>query len=180
MAKPKPRALIAVLIDAKFALDLSQRELAERLGSSARTASRWMARQSSPMRSQLEELAALLFPIDALLAAEVALHAGKTLEQLGLVVAGPPPPPALPPSRPAEDGSPPPKPSMAMEPPRVTSHEHLPEHLPEHLVDGIVCVAAEAMNLPPHALRPSLLAAFRRARVLGLTADVVEACLASG
>jgi hypothetical protein len=169
MARHKPRPLIPVLIDAKFALLLSQRELADRLGSSERTASRWMAGQAYPMHSQLEQLAAMLAPIDLSLAAEVAGHAGKTLEQLGLVA--PPPPPASPPTPPAPPPDPTPEPPKVIEPPKEVS--------PEYLVDGIVCVAAEAMNLPPHALRPSLLAAFRRARVLGLTADVVESCLAA-
>src|SRR5258708_22497 len=85
VAKSKPRSLVPALIDAKFALNLNQRELAERMGSSERTASRWMAGQSSPSRPQLEDLARTLQAVDAPLAQEIAAHAETSLEALGLV-----------------------------------------------------------------------------------------------
>jgi DNA-binding XRE family transcriptional regulator len=46
------------------------------------------------------------------------------------------------------------------------------------LVDAIVCAAAEAMGVSPQAVRPALLAAFARARDVGLDADSVAAVLA--
>jgi len=48
---------------------------------------------------------------------------------------------------------------------------------PAHLVDAVVCVAAETIDVPSRALRPALLAAFRRARELGLTLEDVEKVL---
>jgi transcriptional regulator with XRE-family HTH domain len=44
---------------------------------------------------------------------------------------------------------------------------------PKHLVDSIVCAAAEAMQAPPHTMRPALTAAFERAIALGMTAEDV-------
>jgi hypothetical protein len=49
---------------------------------------------------------------------------------------------------------------------------------PEHLVDGIVCVAADAMSVTPAEVRPALVAALRRMRDVGLALDVVVDCLA--
>ncbi len=45
--------------------------------------------------------------------------------------------------------------------------------------DSVVCAAADAMNLPPRALRPALLAAFKRAHTLGLSVEAVKAWLES-
>jgi hypothetical protein len=45
------------------------------------------------------------------------------------------------------------------------------------LVDSVVCAAAEAMSLSPQATRPSVLAAFARARDAGLTLAAVVAAL---
>jgi hypothetical protein len=46
------------------------------------------------------------------------------------------------------------------------------------LVDVVVCAAADAMNLPPEAVRPALRAAFHKARIVGLTVEEVEGALA--
>jgi hypothetical protein len=45
------------------------------------------------------------------------------------------------------------------------------------VVDAIVCAAAEAMNQPPGALRLALVAAFERAKALGLSVDDVLGAL---
>jgi hypothetical protein len=45
------------------------------------------------------------------------------------------------------------------------------------LTDAVVCAAAEALNVPPPAVRPALLAAFRRAREVGLRLEDVERVL---
>jgi hypothetical protein len=45
---------------------------------------------------------------------------------------------------------------------------------PNPLVDSVVCAAAEALGTAPPAVRPVLLAAFRRAREVGLTLEDVE------
>jgi hypothetical protein len=47
----------------------------------------------------------------------------------------------------------------------------------ELLIDSVVCVAAEAMDVLPRAIRPALLAAVRRARHLGLTLEAMERAL---
>ena len=47
-----------------------------------------------------------------------------------------------------------------------------------HLVDSIVCVAAEAMQTTPQAMRPGLKAAFERVVALGLTAEQVLGAMA--
>jgi AcrR family transcriptional regulator len=46
------------------------------------------------------------------------------------------------------------------------------------LVDLVVCAACDALDAAPRAMRPAVLAAFRRARELGLTMDDVEKALA--
>ncbi len=45
------------------------------------------------------------------------------------------------------------------------------------LVDSIVCAAAEALDMSPRVVRPAILAAFARARELGLDAGAVEEAL---
>ncbi len=52
-----------------------------------------------------------------------------------------------------------------------------PALTPDRVVDCVVCAAAEAMDVPPKAIRAALLAAFARARELGITVEVMEASL---
>ena len=52
-----------------------------------------------------------------------------------------------------------------------------PAAAPAHLVDSVVCAAAEAMNMPPQAVRSSVQAAFERAAALGLGLDDVRTTL---
>jgi hypothetical protein len=49
---------------------------------------------------------------------------------------------------------------------------------PSQLVDSVVCQAAEAMDVSPRAIRPALLAAFARARELGLDVAAIADALA--
>lgn len=114
-------------------------------GWSKRTLQRWQAAEQRPSDNQLAELARLVHPHDAELAAEVAAAAGTTLVSLGLEAAQAPPAPAPPPR--------------------------------DLVVDAVVCAAADSTNVPPSAVRGLLLAAFRRARELGLTVDEVERAL---
>jgi hypothetical protein len=97
----------------------------------------------------LPELARLVHPHDPVLAGEIAQAAGMTLKAAGIVL--PPPPPPAPPPAPPPDG----------------------------VVDAVVCAAAEAMEMMPKEVRPGLLAAFARAKEVGLTVDVVERALRS-
>ncbi len=68
-----------------MALDVaSQGELGVLLGSSKSTGQRWERREAFPLPEQLHQLAALVFPRDAQLAAEIAAASGSTLEKLGV------------------------------------------------------------------------------------------------
>lgn len=49
----------------------------------------------------------------------------------------------------------------------------------EHLVDSILCVAADALQTTPRAMRPGLAAALERMTALGLTAEEVLATMAA-
>jgi hypothetical protein len=128
-------------------LRINQKQLAELLGCSPRTIIRYYDRGTTVfLPSQYENLARAAHPIDRALAAEMAGYAGKTLVDLGLE--SPPAPPAPPaPERTAPSS--------------------------KHLVDSVVCAAAEAMQTPPHAMRPALVAAFERAVALGMTMEGV-------
>jgi DNA-binding XRE family transcriptional regulator len=152
------KPIIPMLIEARHHLMLSQGELGEKLGASRRTGQRWETKRSYPGPDHLHRLAALVHPHNPGLAADLAAAGGSTLERLG-IVKPPPPPPAPPPPAP-----PPPPPSP-------------PPPDPIHLVDTVVCAAADAMQLIPDAVRPAVRAAFRRARLAGLSVEVVDAAL---
>jgi hypothetical protein len=168
--------LVALLIDARNRLGVSQGGLGELLGSSRRSGQRWEGGGSSPTPKQLHALAAMVHPKDAELAAQIAVAGGSTLEKLGIVPPSPPPPrplplPRLPPavSAPSPPAPPPPAPPPPAPPPPLPP--------PEDVVDSVVCAAAEAIDVMPRTIRPALLAAFRRARRLGLDVATVEKAL---
>jgi hypothetical protein len=144
-----------LLVTAGDVLRLNQRELGEAIGVSRRTIVRWTACVTSMGPIEMTKLARLVFPHDVQLAEGFALHAGSSLEALGLVRPAPPPapPPPLPPP-----GPPPPPPAR--------------------LVDIVVCAAADALDLPPRATRPGVLAALRCVRELGMKLEDVEQSLA--
>jgi transcriptional regulator with XRE-family HTH domain len=146
--------VLLLTFEVRDALVIGQRGLGELLGASRRTVQRWDSGRGGPSASQLAQLAAAIHPRDASLAAKIAAAAGTSLEQLGLVR---PPPVAVPPVAKA----------LALPAPSP----------PTHLTDAVVCAAAEALNAPPPAVRPVLLAAFRRAREVGLRVEDVEQAL---
>ncbi len=149
MAIQTHRPVRELLIYARQTLGMTQKEFGQALGASHRTASRWEGGRSYPYGTELIKLAAMVYPKDARLAAELAAAKGQTLEGLGIVAPpAPAPPPPLPP---------------------------LPVRL---LVDSVVCAAADALETAPVTLRVALLAAFRRARELRLSIDDVESALA--
>jgi hypothetical protein len=125
--------------------------LAEVLGVSPRTITRYWKRGGSMAPSKAAELARKVHPVHRALAVELAAHAGRTLVELGIEA---PPPPAVPPA------------------PRA------PAALHRHVVDAVVAVAAEAMQATPQAVRGAVLAAFERAVALGMTAEEVLAAMA--
>jgi DNA-binding XRE family transcriptional regulator len=143
------RALISL---ARSCLGMSQEQFGIALGASKRTATRWDSGRANPSIGQVRELAALVYPRDPSLAAELAVAAGTTLESLGIVAPAPPAPapPALPP--------PPP---------------------PRLVVQAVVCAAADALQVPPSTVRAALLAAFRTAHELRFTVEDVEKALAA-
>jgi hypothetical protein len=137
------------------ALGTTQAGLGAMLGVSRRTAQRW-SQQGVPSYS-LPQLARLVYPHDAMLAARVAAALGTTLEAMGVA---PPPPPA----RPAPDAA-----AFALPP--------SPPPPPEGVVDAVVCAASDAMNALPRDVRAGLLAAFTRAREIGVDIPMVERVL---
>jgi transcriptional regulator with XRE-family HTH domain len=148
-------SIIPVVIRARMALGLSQRQLGEMFGTSLRTATRMEAGQSTPRASQLIQLAQAVFPRDASLAATLVAEADTSLEALGLVAsAGVPPPSApVPPARPF--------PPIAL------------------LLDSIMAAAVDATDgqtepVPRDTVRAVLHAAFARARALGLTIEEID------
>ena len=157
MSKDAIKGLPALLGDARRALGLNQAQLGELLGSSKRTVQRWETKRSYMSPEERVKLAAHVHPHDAETAAELVATIGQTLESVGIVVPPVPPPPPPPPPPPAPAGPPP-----------------MPRHL---AVDAVVCVASEALGAVPSAVRGPLLAAFRRARELGLSCDEVEQAL---
>lgn len=146
---------VGLTLEARSLLLLGQRSLGDLLGLSRRTIQRWDAGKSSPASWELAKLATVVHPRDADLAAKLAASAGTTLEALGLAI----PPPA------------------AVEPAPAIAPQGPPPLSPRHLVDVVVCAAAEALNVAPPAVRPVLLAAFRKAREVGLKVEDVEGVL---
>jgi hypothetical protein len=157
MAIRPTKPIRLLLVEARQALGMTQREFGYALEASHRSATRWDAGRSTPSADALRKLAALLLPHDRALAVEAAAHLGETLVDLGLEAPPAPPPPPPPPSPPAPAA-----------PPYTTND----------LADIVVCAAAEATDTSPRAMRALLYVAFRRARQVGLSVAEVEAALA--
>jgi hypothetical protein len=130
----------------------SQGAFGELLGASRRTGQRWERGHAFPGSRDLERLARLVFAKDPALAARIAQAAGTTLERLELVHPAPPPAAAAPPPPPPD---------------------------PVHIVDTVVCAAAEAVDMKPPQIRPALIAAFRRARLAGLSVEAIDEALSA-
>jgi hypothetical protein len=145
-----PELMIAVW-DAKSALILSQRGLAEVTGSSHRTVQRWAAGRSSPSPREIARLAVAVHPRNPEIAQRLASWSGQTLESFGIA----PPPAALP-------ASPAPAP-LPSGPDRAA--------LLPVLVESVVAAAAEALDVSPRVARPAVLAAMERATVAALTVE---------
>lgn len=133
-----------LLSEARRALGMSRQQMAGTIGWSFRTMVRWEGGRTDVFAPSLLKLVPLVYPVDAKLAEEIALACNTTLAHLG--VGAPPPAP------------PPPPPPIA-------------QHL---LADSVVCAAADALKTTPDAVRPSVLASFRRARELRMTLEEVE------
>jgi len=149
-----------LVVRARMALGMTQKQLAEMLGASLRTASRWEGGGSYPDHRQVGQLARAVHPKDAMLAGALAGEAGTTLEALGLVVPKSPSPPSPP-----------------VPPPRSFPPIEL-------MVDSVILAAVDA--IASHADSPLqersvlldvLRAAISRARRLGLTLEEVDGVL---
>ena len=144
-----------LIVRASIALGMTQREFANVIGTSHRTAQRMQLGQSVPSDAQLRTLAMRVYPNDRELAAEIAATAGTSLVALGIEAPLSPTPGAPSGSAAQPAPSPPPRPRP---PPRA-------------LVDSVVCAAAEAQEVMPDQIRAALLAAFLRGEELGLTME---------
>jgi hypothetical protein len=143
-----------LLFEINKVLHLNHRELADFLGISRRTMQRVYSGGSVLGGGNLKQLAVAIHPTNPELAARVAQRASTTLQALGLVAASPP--------TMAAPG--------AVQPVKVaTPHPRL--------ADSVVYVAADILDLAPRAVRPAMLAAFRRAHELGLTVEMITAAL---
>jgi DNA-binding XRE family transcriptional regulator len=141
------------IIKARMALGLSQREIGETLGVVKRTVQRWESGGATVLPQHVATLVTAVHARDPSLAAQIARNGDTSLLELGLERPPPPPSPPLP-------AAPPLPPPL---PPLPTST----------LVDSIVCVAADAVGMPPRAIRPALTAAFVRAREVRLDVGAV-------
>ncbi len=151
MAVTRYSSVPELFLRVRTTLHLSQQKLGDLIGYSRRTIIRAEQRGKFLLPGTWEKLATACHPRDPALAEELAARAGRTLVDMGLEGAPPPvlPAPSLPaPSRPTTPSS-------------------------KHMADSIVCAAAEAMQLPPHGIRPALVAAFERAFALGMSAEEV-------
>jgi hypothetical protein len=146
------RTASQLFVNACTVLRATQIEMGNKLGISRRTAQRWA--QSGIPRHAMRDLAALVYPVDAALAAEIAETHGGSLETMGIVAPAPPSPPVV--QMPAPPPPPPP---------------------PDGVVDAVVCAASDAMDMMPRDVRAGLLAAFSRAREIGVTVEMVERAL---
>lgn len=143
-----------VVARANQTLKLTNEQLGALCQVSTRTVSRWWSHESAPDFNVFRKLAVAAHPKDPALAADLATAGGVTLEELGLVVAPPP--------QPAPIVAPPPSP-----PP-------VPTRL---LVESVVCSAAEELDAAPRAVRGILRAAFRRAREMHLSVEMLDDAL---
>lgn len=132
----------------------SHAELGEKLGVSRRTAQRFVT--DGVPRHYKRDLARIVLPFDPGIAAQIAQSEDHTLVSWGLVQPEPqvvvqqaPPPRPPPPPPPPADG----------------------------VVDAVVCAAAEAMEMMPRDVRAGLLAAFGKARAIGVDVAQVERVL---
>ena len=181
---------------AKSALGGTQEEVAVRLGGSRRTYTRWMNGGATPTFEQWRELARLVRGKDASLAERVDRYVEAEAASLGLAPpprlgvattnvtasasASTPPPRATKPDAAAEPGdSAPSVASLVESTPATASHEgEIEATRRANAIDGVVCAAADAMNLPPSAVRRGLHAAFARARQVGVGWQEIEEALA--
>jgi hypothetical protein len=145
---------VPLLIEARQTLGLSQKDLANMLGSSLRTVERMHAGRSHPSRDHWGLLIRALHPNDPELAARIAAFCNGTLEQFG--IAPPTPPPSAPQAPPAAP---------------------VPAAMSAHAVESVLFAAAAATDLPLSSVKAILVAALVRARELGVDVETMAEAL---
>jgi len=147
MAAAKRESRVTLMTELLETLNVSQKELAERLDVSAKTISRWCARNPVLGAGMVTNLCAVANPTAPSLAIKIATTYGYDLAQLGVT-------------------------SSAAA--KLGSNHPEGERL---LADALVCAAADVADVSPRVMRPALAAALARARDLGLTIDSALALL---
>jgi DNA-binding XRE family transcriptional regulator len=160
MESSAPRPFKRVFVYARQALAMNQGQLADAMGVSRRTIIRWQRGYTAPVDFQVRQLAALVREEDDDLADELLAAASIAPEpepqQAGAEAAAAP----------------------IASPPALAPAPEAPSAVPAHAIDAIVCVAADAANMVPRAIRPALRAAFARAAELGVSVEAVARGLA--
>jgi transcriptional regulator with XRE-family HTH domain len=160
LASDTPRHMRRILRSARQALGMSQTELAEALGSSRRTIIRRERGQTDIAPFQVQRLADLVRAEDPDLADELLVAAG--LEPVAVV--------EMPPAAPVVEVAI--MPAPVEEPPKPAT----PAYVPKQAVEAVLYAAADAIDESPRRIKPAIVAAFARAKEMGLTVEqVVEA-----
>ena len=135
----------------------TQRDLADLLGVTRRTVSRWQSGDSAIGTSELQKLARAVHEVDPSLASEIAAEGGTTVHEMGLAVA---------------------------KGPAGATAQALARPFPpvELLLDGVLHVGVQALtdsqNAPPlETVKAIVRATVARARGLGLTLEEIEEAL---
>jgi DNA-binding XRE family transcriptional regulator len=144
------RPLSVLLYEARRALHMNRQDIGKAIGWSYRTIVRWETRHTDVYSPSLLKIVPRVHAVDPQLAAEIAMACGSSLVQLGIGTV------------PAQNVA--------------AAAQRTPVSL-QHLADSVACAAADALHAAPEAVRPALLAAFRRARELRMTFDDVESAL---
>jgi DNA-binding XRE family transcriptional regulator len=151
----------SLIVRSRAALQLTQRELATKLGWSQRTIVRWEGGRSDFNAIDALKLAPHIYPIDRELAAELVAHGGHTLVSAGLEAEPTPAAPTPPAPQPA------PQPPVAV----VAAPPPLAPEVLLALVESVVCAAADAADTTPKAVRASVHLVLRHAHAIRLDLD---------
>ncbi len=156
---PDFEALVSLLVKCMEVGQWNQVKLADVLGVSARTVSRWMnGHMVILIAGHYQKLARALYPRDPAFAAELAAMGGTTLQALGAFPA------------PASTAAPAGLSPVSQGVPRAA----------RVLANALIGAVAEKSDLPSRQLRPILAAAFAEARELGLSIEDCARAFAEG
>ncbi len=166
MPKAPEEPIASLVIRARSALRLSQREFGAKLRWSTRTQGRMESARSTPVPNDLIKIGELVMPVEPDLGNALIQRAKAIAVRIGVAL---PEPVAS--TVPSSNGG-----ALAVRG-SVPSIEAKPIDV-RHLVDAVVCAATDQGELLPRDVRPILLAAFTRAEELGLDFAEVRQALA--